>query len=66
MIQRVSKKKTKSQSKNSAGRPHLLSSRDETKAARDIRLGLSKSAADASFGGKKKSNGQFKKDCSYF
>ena len=47
------KKKTKSQSKNSAGRPHLLSSRDETKAARDIRLGSSKSAADASFGGKK-------------
>ncbi|KAG1539657.1 hypothetical protein G6F49_012324 [Rhizopus delemar] len=48
MIRRISRK-TKMQSKNSAGRHRLLTPREETKAARDIRLGLSKSAADASF-----------------
>ena len=52
MIRRISRK-TKLQSKNSAGRHRLLTPREETKAARDIRLGLSKSAADASFGVKK-------------
>ncbi|KAG1575385.1 hypothetical protein G6F47_013270 [Rhizopus delemar] len=52
MIRRISRK-TKMQSKNSAGRHRLLTPREETKAARDIRLGLSKSAADASFGVKK-------------
>lgn len=41
------------QSKNSADRPRLLSSRDETKVVRDTTLGLSKSAADTSFGIKK-------------
>ncbi|KAG1031641.1 hypothetical protein G6F43_013916 [Rhizopus delemar] len=41
------------QSKNSAGRHRLLTPREETKAARDIRIGFSKSAADASFGIKK-------------
>ncbi|KAG1491644.1 hypothetical protein G6F53_013064 [Rhizopus delemar] len=52
MIQRISRK-TKMQSKNSAGRHRLLTPREETKAARDIRLGLSKSASDASFDVKK-------------
>ncbi|EIE89030.1 hypothetical protein RO3G_13741 [Rhizopus delemar RA 99-880] len=51
-IRRISRE-TKLQSKNSAGRRRLLTHREETKAARDIRLGLSKSAADASFGVKK-------------
>ena len=52
MIRRISRK-IKMQSKNSAGRHRLLTPREETKAARDIRLGLSKSAADASFDVKK-------------
>ncbi|KAG1441426.1 hypothetical protein G6F46_012600 [Rhizopus delemar] len=52
MIRRISRK-IKMQSKNSAGRHRLLTPREETKAARDIRLGLSKSASDASFDVKK-------------
>ncbi|EIE80715.1 hypothetical protein RO3G_05420 [Rhizopus delemar RA 99-880] len=52
MIRRISRK-TKMQSKNSTGRHRLLTPREETNAAGDIRLSLSKSAADASFGVKK-------------